>query len=171
MTATARSAALKPYERSARRDIRIWLILLVGFAFAWVGSTIDPATNCSESGECAPWLVPIAKWVGIGALLISLSQLWVNPRRGSKLDPATGDLIWWQRRVGDKSGDEGRIHPSRIGRILIVRESEGNDGVHLYDLEDQRQPYFDSEVIPWPNERWAERLADEWPHIVVEVRG
>lgn len=163
--------AVRPYERSARTDLRIWLMLAVGLGFAWAGSTIDPATNCDESGECAPWLVPVAQWMGYAFSLAGFGVLWANPRRGSRIDPVTGDLIWWQGRVGSGAGDEGRIHPSQIGRIRIVRESESEDQLHLYDRAGERQPYFDAEVVPWRSEQWAERLVREWPHILLEVEG
>ncbi len=168
MATPAPPSVLKPYERSARRDLRYWAMLLVGLGFAWAGSTIDPATNCDSSGECAPWLVPIAKWIGIGFSMSALGMLWVNPRRGSRIAPETGELTWWKNSVSS-GGDKGQIHPERIGRIRIVSQSDGDDEVHLYDLDGQRQPHFDCEVIPWPYERWARALGAAWPHIVVET--
>ena len=147
----------------------MWLMLTVGLIFFGTASTIDPAENCSEDGrECAPWLVPLAG--GFGALIAlgaGLNML-ANPNRGSLLDPSTGDLVWWQGRIGDAGGDEGRIHPSRIGRLRIVRQDESDDAVHLYDLEGNRLFWFSEEVIPWPYDRWAERLAAHWPHIEIE---
>lgn len=159
------------FEKSARRDLRFWLLLVVGALFTFAGSVVDPATNCDESGtECAPWLVPIAKWMGIAFGTLALTQLLFNPRRGVRIDPATGDLVWWQKRMGEATGDTGRIHPSRIGRIAIIRNSESDDDVHLYDLNGVRQHYFDNEVIPWPYDRWAKALAERWPHIAVEEK-
>ncbi len=171
MTERAPASPPPSFERSARRDFRIWLLLLFGIFFAWAGSTIDPATNCDESGDCAPWLVPIAKWMGIGALLVSLAQLWANPRRGSRFDAETGEFVWWQQRVGRAGGDMGRIDPSQIGRIVVIRESDNTDQVHLYDRAGQRQAYFDNEVIPWTHERWTAALKRAWPHIEIEIRG
>jgi hypothetical protein len=112
---------------------------------------IDPADNCSEDGrECAPWLVPLAQGMGaIVALGAGLNML-ANPNRGSFIDPATGDLVWWQGRIGARGGDEGRIHPSRISRRRIVRQDDSDDEVHLYDLEGNRLFWFDREVIPCP---------------------
>ncbi|CAN5175777.1 hypothetical protein BH10PSE13_BH10PSE13_03870 [soil metagenome] len=159
------------FERSARRDFRMWAILLVGLVFAWAGSVVDPATNCDESGECAPWLVPVAKWTGIIFAMAGAGQLWANPSRGSRIDAATGDLVWWQRRIGTRGGDEGRIHPSRIARIEIVRQSDSADAVHLFDCNGERLAYFDEEVIPLQQERWTKRLTEAWPHILVNVRG
>lgn len=169
----ARSTSLDHwrFERSARRDVRTWAFFLVGIGFAWAGSVIDPATNCNGSGECAPWLVPVAKWMGIVFAMAGAGQLWANPGRGSRIDPATGDLLWWQRRIGARGGDEGRIHPSRISRIEIVRQDDSADAVHLFDACGDRLAYFDEEVIPWPQDRWARRLTEAWPHIRLEVRG
>lgn len=157
------------YHRSARTDLRIWLILTVGLVFAWAGSVIDPAANCGEGGECAPWLVPVAKWMGILFAAMAAGNLWANPRRGSMIDPASGDFVWYQRRLRRSEGDEGRIHPSRIGRIRIARQSDSEDEIHLYDLDGMRQSYFDSEVVPWPYEKWAKRMEESWPHIRVDI--
>ena len=159
----------RDYHRSTRTGFQFWAMLAVGLVFAWGGSVIDPASNCSEDGECAPWLVPVAKWMGILFAAMAAGHLWANPRRGSSIDPVSGVLVWYQRRLRRYTGDEGRIHPSRIGRIRIVRQSESADDVHLYDLEGVRQPFFDNEVIPWPYEKWAARLAESWPHIKVDV--
>ncbi len=163
-------AAIPSYRRSARTDFRMWLLLAFGAIFFWAGSVIDPEKNCSDGGrECAPWLVPLAQafgaLVGLGAALNMLA----NPNRGSFVDPATGDLVWWQGRIGKEGGDEGRIHPSRIATIRITRQDESEDMVSLYDLEGERLFFFDAEVIAWPYERWAERMAARWPHIRVEV--
>lgn len=158
------------YSRSARGDLRIWAMALIGLVFVYAGSTIDPASNCSSDGDCAPWLVPVAKWLGVAFALSGLCLLAANPRRGSMIDPDTGDLVWWQRRVGSASGDGARIHPSRISLIRIVRDSDSADQVHLYDRDGVRQPFFDSEVVPWPQDRWVERLRSDWPHIRVEVK-
>jgi hypothetical protein len=94
-----------------------------------------------------------------------------NTSRGSRLDPATGDLVWWQNRTRKHAGEHGRIHPSQIGRIRLTKESERADTVHLYNLEGVRQPYFDAEVIPTAIEKWAGRLVARWPHIRFEIIG
>jgi hypothetical protein len=162
-------ADISPYRRSARTDYRMWLLLAFGLFFFWAGGAIDPARNCSEYGrECAPWLVPLAQGFGALVALGAGLNMLANPNRGSFIDPATGDLVWWKGRVGARGGDEGRIHPSRIARLRIVRQDEGDDEVHLYDLDGDRLFWFDQEVIPWPYERWAERLAARWPHIEIE---
>lgn len=157
------------YERSARTDLRAWLMLMVGAVFMYGGATIDPRDNCSNSGECAPWLVPLAFIVGAVFGLGGFAQLLANPRRGSRIDPETGTLIWWQNRVGSSEGDSGQIAPARIGAIRIVKQSEGSDEVHLYDLDGKRQFYFDEEVIPQDQERWVKAMTDRWPHIKVTI--
>jgi len=157
------------YERRSSRDPRYWALLLFGAVFLYAGLTIDPLTNCSDSGECAPILVPIAAIIGMLATVIAAGRIMANTRRGSCIDPATGDLIWWQNRTRKHEGDHGRIHPSRIGCIRLFKESETADAVHLYDLEGVRQHYFDEEVIPWNVAKWAGRLIARWPHISFEV--
>lgn len=160
---------IPPYERSARTDLRVWMMFVVGLGFLAAGLTVDPADNCSEDGrDCAPWLVPIAKWMGVIVALMGAGQLAANTRRGSRIDPETGDLLWWQNRTATHSRQEGRIHPSQISRIRIARSDDGADQISLFDLEGNRQFWFDAEVIPWPQDRWIARFAAEWPHIRVE---
>lgn len=160
------------YRRSARTDYRMWLLLAFGLFFLWAGSAIDPADNCIEDkSECAPWLVPLAQAMGAIVALGAGLNMFANPNRGSCIDPATGDLIWWQGRVGTSGGDEGRIHPSRISKLRIIRQDDTDDAVHLYDLEGDRLFWFSEEVIPWPYERWIERLVAHCPHIQVDRVG
>ena len=162
---------IKPYERSARRDIRWWGMFLVGSVMCYGASTVEPGTNCDISGrDCAPWLVPVVMVIGGVFGLLGAVRLAVNPRSGSRIDPVTGDLIWWQERFGKRRGNGGRIHPSRISRISIVSQSDDMDEVHLYNLDGECQPYFDGEVIPQPFEGWAKALAENWPNIQVDVR-
>ena len=162
------SDLIAPYERSARLDLRVWLMFLVGLGFFATGTIVDPAANCSSDGDCAPWLVPVAKWLGVAFALMGAGQLAANPRRGSRLDPVTGDLLWWQGRTGRFANRQGRIHPTQISRIRIARNSDGDDSISLFDLQGNRQPWFDAEVIPWPQDRWIARFTAHWPHIVVE---
>lgn len=127
----------------------------------------DPG-NCDASGRnCASWLIPIARMVGGAFGLLGAARLLANPSRGSAIDPVTGDLVWWQDRVGPSGGKGGRIHPSQISRIRIVSDSD-SDEVHLYDLAGERQAFFDTEVIPWPYDKWAERFVEKWSHVQLE---
>ena len=160
--------AIRPFERSARRDLRHWMMFALGVAFLFAGLTVDPAANCSSDGECAPWLVRVAKWVGFFVTLMGAGQILTNTRRGSRIDPETGELTWWQNRTARSSRQEGRIHPTRISRIRIKRNGDGDDHISLFDLEGNRQFWFDAEVIPWPQDRWIAQFAAAWPHIVVE---
>jgi hypothetical protein len=162
---------IQPYGHCARRDLRWWMLLLVGGGMFWAGLMVDPAKNCDSSGQqCAPWLVPVAIVIGGVFGLLGAARLVTNPRQGSRIDPATGDLVWWQERFGTSGGKEGRIHPSQIGRISIVSQSDDMDEVHLYDLAGERQHYFDGEVIPSPFEAWARKLAAAYPHIKIDTR-
>lgn len=157
------------HERSARRDLTVWLMLLVGVGFLAAGLTVAPEANCNSSGECAPWLVPVAKWMGVFVTLMALGQLAANPRRGCRIDPDTGDLIWWKNRARRHPGQGGRIAPAQISRLTIRHTDNGPDMISLYDQEGQRQPWFDAEVLPWPEERWAQRLVARHPHIRLEI--
>jgi hypothetical protein len=112
--------------------------------------------------------VTVAKWLGFFVTLMGAGQLPANTRRGSRIDPETGELTWWQNRTARSSRQEGRIHPTRISRIRIKRNSDGDDQISLFDLQGNRQPWFDAAVIPWPQEQWITRFAAEWPQIEVE---
>lgn len=169
MTSAGPPSDILDFERSARRDLRVWMLFLVGVGFAITGSIVDPATNCSSDGECAPWLVPIAKWMGIVFGVVGFGQLVTNARRGSRIDRETGDLVWWCNRAGRAGGQGGRIAPADIGLIRISRRSESADDVGLFHRDGTPLPWFSNEVVPWPYERWAERMAQRWPHIRVEV--
>lgn len=128
------------HECTARRDPRVWLLVLVGAGFVVAGFSIAPATNCSPSGDCAPWLVWLARGLGALALLGGLWQLIDNPRRGCRIDTETGDLIWWQNRSAVRSGLGGRIAPARIHRIDIRNDREGPDALRLFDERGQVLP-------------------------------
>jgi hypothetical protein len=157
------------YSSSARQDARAWGMFIVGAIFVIAALTIDPQKNCNTDRECAPWLVPIAFLMGAAVGLGGLGQLLANPKRGSQIDPESGDLIWWQKRFGASGGDEGRIDPRDISRIRIVKVSDRSDEVHLYDRDGVRQFHFDKEVIGWDQEGWAKAMTERWPHIKVEI--
>ena len=157
-------------QHSARTEVRFWALLALGCVFTYAGFTIDPQRNCGPGGECAPWLVPVATLLGLGAIAIGLGTLIANPRRGCRYDEQAGELVWWQNRTLVHPGDEGRIAPGGIGRIRIIRDSDYTE-VHVYDRAGARLPYLDSEVIPWPYEHWAERMIARWPQIELVVEG
>lgn len=157
------------FSRSARSDVRWWALLITGLVFAFAGYSIDPRTNCSDSGECAPWLVPVALAVGLLATLSGLAQLIVNPRRGSYVDVAAGELIWWEGKLADgRVGSQGRLALSNIARVRIVDGGDNADEIFLYDHDNQLLPFGGSEVIRWPYSTWAEQLAALCPRLVVE---
>lgn len=158
------------FERSARKGVMFWAMLLVGAAFLYAGYTVDPQKNCDETGkECAPWLVPVAAMAGWFIVAAALGQLWVNPRRGYQIDAQTGDLVWWQSRTSRTQGDMGRIHPSQIASIRIIYD----DGItlSLIGQDGERLAFFDEELVPWPCDSWAETFQRAHPHIHVEKRG
>ncbi|WP_151719244.1 hypothetical protein [Gemmobacter serpentinus] len=159
------------YERSARRDLTVWLMLLVGLGFLAAGLSVVPEENCNAAGECAPWLVPVAKWMGAGFALMAAGQLLANPTRGCRIDPESGDLIWWKNRNAAFPGQAGRIAPAQIARITLRRVSEGDDAISLFDQDGQRQFWFDAEVLPWPQDRWLKALVARHPHIKLEISG
>lgn len=159
------------HERSARRDLGVWLMLVVGLGFLAAGLTVAPQENCNSAGECAPWLVPLAKWMGLCVTLMGAGQLAANPRRGCRIDPETGDLVWWKNRNARHPGQEGRIAPARIACLAIRHDSDSPAAISLYDQQGQRQIWFDVEVLPWPPEDWARALVTRYPHIRLAISG
>lgn len=158
------------FERSARSDLRWWVALLVGLAFAIAGWTIDPATNCSADGECAPWLVPIAFVVGIVSAMMGGMQLIINPRSGSCIDTISGELVWWHGLVADgRASDTGRLALAHIARVVLVSNSDDNE-LFLYDAQRQLLPFPKDEVMPWRHDQWAKALATHVPGLVIEER-
>lgn len=162
-------APLLTFESSARRDLRWWMMAFVGAIFVFASQTIRPESNCSADGECAPWLVPLAGFLGAVALAGGTGQLLANPRRGSRIDPDAGTLEWWQGRTARYPGDHGAIALADIARIRIQRQDEGQDCVSLYGHDGDRLPFFDAEVIPWRHEAWARALIAFAPDIGLEM--
>lgn len=171
MALCKRRKDLLTYDRSGRQDVRAWGMFLMGAVFVWAALSVDPQKNCNDSGECAPWLIPIAFVMGGLIGLGGLGQLLANPNRGSRIDPETGDLIWWQNRFGASGGDEGRINPAQIRLIRIRKMDEASDQIHLYDQNEDRLFYFDEEVVPSDLEGWAAAMVERWPHIRIETLG
>lgn len=146
-------ATILPYERSARTALRHWMMFAVGVAFLSAGLTVDPAANCSSDGECGALAGAGRKMGGVLCHADGGGRFPSNTRRGSRIDPETGELTWWQNRTAQSSRQEGRIHPTRISRIRIKWNGDGDDHISLFDLEGNRQFWFDAEVIPWPQDR------------------
>lgn len=153
------------FERSARRDFRWWMMALVGAVFLAASQIVRPEDNCSEDGECAPWLVPVAGVMGALALAGGAGPLLANTRRGSRIDTKAGTLEWWQGRTACYPGDHGAIALCDIGYIRIEHRDDCEDSVSLYDRTGERQAYFDSEVIPWRHEEWVRRVKAMQPSI------
>lgn len=166
MTTTAPLA----FERTARKGVMFWAMLLVGAAFLFAGNTVDPQKNCDETGkECAPWLVPLAAGAGWLIVAAALGQLWVNPRRGYSIDAQTGDLVWWTNRTSRTQGDMGRIHPSQIVSVKII-ENDDSTTLSLIGQDGERLAYFDEELVPWPCDSWAETFQRAHPHIRIDKK-
>jgi hypothetical protein len=165
------SSAPITFEKSARQDVRWWMLLLVGSVFTYGGLTIDPQTNCSSDGDCAPWLVQVAAVMGIIALSLALGLLIRNGRRGSLVDVEKGTLAWWQGRRTGHGGEGGEIPLKSIATVKVIRESD-SDSIHFYGEDGARLPLPDGEIIPWPYDDWASQLTERAPHIrlIVEDR-
>ncbi len=159
-----------PFERSARRDPRVWLSLIAGAGVTAFATIASQREACSVSGSCSQVLTAVVTLVGLMFFGSGGVALWRNGRRGARIDPASGELEWWlHRRAGDP-GLGGRIHPRDIARIVIDKQRESTDEVHLIGTDGLAREHFGPEVLPWKFELWAEQLAEAWPHIVVETK-
>jgi hypothetical protein len=150
---------------SARRDFRAYLLTAAGLVFAYAGATVDPASNCSESGECAAWLVPVAFWVGVFVAIAGAVNLWRNPRRGSRVDLAGRLLVWWNDHLAPTPQ---RLPLDEVAAIRVDTRGD-DDRVTLLDRDGRALPFPKDEVIPWPYAGWAEALARHFPHIRVDI--
>jgi hypothetical protein len=155
------------HQTSGRRDFRYYGLLGVGLVFVYAGATVDPATNCSSDGECAPWLVPVAFWMGVVASLAGIAGIIRNPRRGSRINARTGELQWWNEI---HSRDRRSL---KLADVAVIRVDTVSDSstLRLYDGKGELMPFEGAEVVPWGLEKWAHAVADMHPHIRIETAG
>lgn len=150
------------HQTSGRKDFRFYAVLAVGLVFAFAGATIDPATNCDGS-ECAPWLVPVAFWMGVIAAVSGAVGLIRDPRRGSRINARTGELMWWNEVHASASGSLNLADVS----IIRVDTSSDSSTVQLLGEKGELLPFGGVEVVPWKLEEWARGVARLQPHIRV----
>jgi hypothetical protein len=155
------------YQNCARRDFRSYAILVFGLIFVFAGVTVDPSTNCDESGrECAPWLVPMALGMGILASLAAMASLVRGGKWGSRIDLQQQRLYWWDTR---ESPTVHSIAFADIKRITVRVIDDSDDNLFFYDRDDVLLPIPKTENFPHTYEKWAQSVAIHFPHVVVEV--
>lgn len=154
------------YSKTARREVRVWAALIIGAGLTWVSFQVDPQLNCDGTGSCNSWVVYIARAMGGFFALSGISLLIGNHPRGSGIDKATGELVWWYGRA------EGlhRHLLSNISRIRIDLDSESADEIHIFDKAGDRIAFQGSEAVPWPTEDWAKRIIERYPNIELDVQ-
>lgn len=152
---------------SARQDPRIFIILVLGLVFLLAGLTVDPNSNCSESGECAPWLVYVALVIGGLTLVGAISAFILNYKWGFKLDLVNKRLVWWETRV---SPDRRSFLLDDVSLIKVHTGQDSGDEIFFYDKSGNLLPFPSREVGPSDCDRWAQEIADLCPHIKVEVK-
>ncbi len=153
------------HQTSGRRDFKLYAVLAVGLVFVFAGATIEPARNCSEDGECAAWLVPLAFWLGALASLLGAMGLIRNPRRGSRINARTGELMWWNEVHASASGSLNLADVS----IIRVDTSSDSASVQLLNGKGELMHFGGVDVVPWRLEAWARGVARLQPHIRVEL--
>lgn len=144
------------------------MLLIVGAMFTGAGMTLDPGQNCNSSGDCAPWLVPIAAVMGLGALIMAIGLLTGNPSRGSIVDVKRNSFTWWEGRIGERARNAGSVPLSRIASMRII-QGDDDDSIHFYDDKGDRLPIPDTEIFPWPFENWAANMVALVPHIRMTI--
>lgn len=155
------------HRMSARRDLRTYLVLAFGLAFAYAGATLDPAANCDASGrQCAPWLVYAAFGIGVLALAAGVGLFGANRRWGSRLDLEQRRLFWWDNAMIPAQGD---FSLDDIARIKVQRPGESNDRIFFYGRDGERLRFPDQRALPYDLSQWARDLADHCPHIALEI--
>lgn len=158
------------FECSARRDWRVWLCLCFGLAAFGAGIALSRAEVCGQTVGCPSFAATLMQFVGGLFVLFGLFLLRRNANRGSRFDPATGEMHWWHSRTSYDSGVSGRIHPLDIKRIILIAQDTREDETILIGPDDQPVPEFGSSVIPWRSDIWAKQLVSAYPHIIVEER-
>lgn len=157
------------YSMSARRDVRTYLVLLVSLGFLLAGATVNPDSNCDASGrDCAPWLIPIALWMGGVGTAMGLGYLAFNRKWGSRLDMTQRRLVWWDSLV---SPDAHSIALDDVARIKVQRHNESSDLVFLYDRGNVLIRFPKEPAVPYDPAQWARDLAAHYPHIAIEIEG
>ncbi|MBK6744643.1 MAG: hypothetical protein IPG66_17455 [Hydrogenophilales bacterium] len=159
---------MQPLGRSmsARRDARVYILLGLGLVFALAGVTIEPGTNCSESGECAPWLIHVALVVGVLVSLSGIAMLLANRQWGYRLNMDERRLYWWDT---SRSPEPRSLVLDDVSLIKVRVVCEGSDHVFFYDQAGNLLPFPSEGVSPPACENWARDIGDRFPHVKVEV--
>lgn len=159
---------MKLLERSmsARCDARVYILLALGLAFALAGVTVEPSTNCSESGECAPWLIHVALAVGVLASIASIAMLMANRKWGYRLNMDERRLYWWDT---NRSPEPRSLLLDEVSLIKVRVVSDGSDQVFFYDQAVNLLPFPSEGVAPPACENWARDIGGKFPHVKVEV--
>ncbi len=154
------------YQSSARKDLKLYAFLLAGILFTYAGTTV-PSENCDESGrECAPWLIPVAFYLGILASTTSFVLLLKNGNWGSKVDLENHHLIWWDTR---KYKEKQHVNFFDIKLIRIKIHSESPDTIQFYDSLGDLLAIPKQEIFPVPLVDWSHALVKNYPHINIEI--
>ena len=154
---------------NSRRDLRVYGLLLVGVVFVYAGLVVDPASNCDASGrQCAPWLVPVAFFMGVAFAGSALAMLVHARKWGSRLDLDTRTLSWWDNAVGP---GERTIALDDVARIRVQRPDESEDRIFFYTRGGTLLHIPSERGVPYDAIQWARDLAGHFPHIQVDVEG
>ncbi len=148
-----------------RKGSRSYLMLVFGLGFVIASLAVDPATNCHGSSECAPWLAPLAFGMGVWFALGGLLGLLRNPRRGSRINARTGELMWWKE-----------IHASASGSLMLadvavihIDTTSDTYTVKLFDALGALMPLGGAETITWRLQQWARDVKQRYSHIAVQA--
>jgi hypothetical protein len=166
----SRAALPADFDCSARRDWRYWLCLCFGLAVFGAGLALSRPEAGGQLDGFPSFAATLMQFVGGLFVILGLLALWRNANRGSRFDPATGELHWWHSRTSLDPGVSGFIHPADIKRIILIKQDSREDETILIGPDDRTVPGFGSNVIHWRSDVWAKQLVNAYPHIKVEER-
>jgi len=156
------------FEQNARKDIRIWMALVVGLVLLCVSLDDLIGPGFFKPAEGPTWLKVVMFLAGLGMFVTALTCLVFNASRGCFLNEETEELIWWQMRFAHQgSHTKSKI---KLLEIAVLRIDNSNDGleVSMYNSAGKKQDNFSEAVLPKDSRRWIKSLVSEWPHIRIE---
>lgn len=148
------------FERTARSDLRRWLIFVVG-----AGMVILAASGVM-SDEPA-----ILRWVfalfGASGALIGGASLWANTTRGCHVDTSTDVLRWWHMGGLPWLNQSEQSDLTRVERIDLRDSSDTTEFVVHEPGADPK--IINLEAVPRDHLAWLAKLVERYPHIATNL--
>ncbi|OAN79576.1 hypothetical protein A8B78_12685 [Jannaschia sp. EhC01] len=173
MSGRAANTAAAPtldFERTARRDYRMWLAAIAGLLMAALAIGTLTDTRVMAIDDAPLWMSLIFLIAGAAMGGAATFALIANTSRGCRVDLDAGTLIWWQLRLAGQSlAQKHSIAISDIDRILVDQSGDGLS-LKLYDTSGGVRDSFGEHCLPPDYDTWIATLTDLFPTIRVERR-